>query len=149
MNEEPEIRESDDDDVLSRPQAETRREQAFHAGYSWKGKTFDGLSVSKKMVCDALCYKAGFPPINAAAHSNQWFAPMAKAVVFVCATPWKELRSHWAYGIEFVQEQFMDWVEANVSLSDEREIVRLGERIFLDSTENQAEAVPSGGGSGK
>ncbi len=149
MNEEPEIREADDDDVLSRPQAEIQREAAFNAGYSWKGKTFEGLTVSKRMVCDALCYKAGLPPIKAGFDSRQWFAPMAKAIVFVCATPGKQLRKWWGLGIDVVQEEFMAWVDDNLTLRDESAILDLGERILIDSMENQAEAVPSGGNSGK
>jgi hypothetical protein len=139
------------DDVTSRPaeRAEQEREQAFHAGYSWRGKTFEGLSCSKKMLCDALCYKAGFPPLKAGFDDLQWFAPMSKAIVFVCATPSDRLRKLWSLGIDAVLDAFTTWVDANVRISEEAAIVQLGQQILIDSNKNQAEALPTAGGSGK
>lgn len=140
------------DDVTTRPSediSEKRREEAFHAGYSWRGQTFEGLSCSKKMLCDALCFKAGFPPLKAGFDDLQWFAPMAKAIVFVCATDAKRLRRLWGLGIDAVMDAFTDWVDANVSLRDEQAILELGQQILIDSNENQAEAAPTTGGSGK
>jgi hypothetical protein len=136
-----------DDDVLSRPSetaAEKERSEAFHAGYAWGGKSFEGLSASKKMLCDALCYKAGCPPLNAGFTDLQWFVPMAQAIVFVCATDWKALRRLWGLGIDAVFDAFLEWVDTNVQTGDDDKILDLGQRILIDSRKNQAEAVPSG-----
>ncbi len=150
MNDEYITREAEDD-VTARPaeQAEQEREQAFYAGYSWRGKAFDGLSPFKKMICDALCYKAGFPPLKAGFDDLQWFAPMSHVIVFVCAIPRESLQRMWSLGIEIILKEFSVWVDANVKTTEEAEIVQLGQQLLLDSKKNQAEAIPSAGGSGK
>ena len=123
---------------------EKRREEAFHAGYSWRGQTINGLSSSRKMVCDALCYKAGLPPLNAGFNDLQWFAPMAQALVFVCSLHKDRLKKTWALGIDVVFSQFLEWVDDNVNASETEAIIDLGQRLLIDSRENQAEALPSG-----
>ena len=145
------IREADDD-VTARPAeqvAEKRREEAFNTGYNWKGVTFEGLSCSRKDLWIALCYKAGFPPLKAGFDDLQWFVPLAKALVWVCVQPKKQLRQLRALGIDAVVDEFTDWVDDNVRISDESAILDLGQRILIDSNENQAEAAPSAGGPGK
>lgn len=137
-----------DDDVTSRPaekdEAEKRREEAFNSGYNWKGVEFDGLTCSRKDLWTALCYKAGFPPLKAGFDDLQWFIPPAKALVWVCITPAKQLRRLRAVGIDAVLEAFTEWVDDNVRIKDESEILDLGQRILIDSNENQAEAVSTG-----
>jgi hypothetical protein len=92
----------------------------------------------------ALCYKAGFPPLKAGFDDLQWFLPLSKALVWVCITPSKQLRRLRALGIDSVLEEFTEWVDDNVRIRDEQAILELGQRILIDSNENQAEAVASG-----
>lgn len=144
------IREANDDVTTRKEQAaEKRREEAFNAGYNWKGQEFDGLSCSRKDLWIALCYKAGFPPLKAGFDDLQWFVPLAKALVWVCIQPKKQLRRLRALGIDAVLEEFTEWVDDNVSLRDEAAILDLGQRLLIDANENQAEAAPIAGGSGK
>lgn len=144
------IREADDDVTTRKEQAaEKRREEAFNAGYKWKGVAFEGLTCSRKDLWIALCYKAGFPPLKAGFDDLQWFVPLAKALVWVCATPSRQLRRLRALGIDAVLDEFTEWVDDNVSLRDEAEILDLGQRILIDANENQAEATPSAGNAGK
>lgn len=145
-DDDPIIREADDG-VLTRPAEdpqEQRREEAFNAGYSWKGVAFEGLTCSRKDLWTALCYKAGFPPLKAGFDDLQWFVPLAKALVWVCITPSKQLRRLRAQGIDAVVEEFTDWVDDNVRIKDESAILDLGQRLLIDSNENTAEAVASG-----
>lgn len=141
-----------EDDVTKRPtedKAEKRREDAFNAGYNWRGVTFEGLTCSRKDLWTSLCYKAGFPPISAAFDNLQLFVPLAKALVWACVTPSKELRRLRSLGMDATHEAFIEWADANVRLSDERAILDLGQQILIDANDNQAEAAPSGIGSGK
>lgn len=145
------IREAEDD-VTTRPAedpAEKRREEAFNAGYSWRGVAFDGLTCSRKDLWTALCYKEGFPPLKAGFDDLQWFVPLAKALVYVCSQPAKHLRRLRSLGIDAVAEDFRDWVDANIRINDESAITDLGQRLLIDSNENQAEAVGSGDSLGK
>lgn len=150
-DEEPQIIREADDDVTKRKtqEEEKRREQAFNAGYAWKGETFEGLSCSRKDLWIALCYKAGFPPLKAGFDDLQWFVPQAKALVWVCLVPKKQLRRLRSLGIDAVLEEFTEWVDQNVSMKDETVIIDLGQRLLIDANENQAEAAPSTGGTGK
>lgn len=105
---------------------------------------FEGLTCSRKDLWTALCYKAGFPPLKAGFDDLQWFVPLAKALVWVCITPSKQLRRLRAQGIDAVVEEFTDWVDDNVRIKDESAILDLGQRLLIDSNENTAEAVASG-----
>ena len=146
------IIEAGEDNPFARPgesAAEKRREDAFNAGYNWKGQTFDGLPCSRKDLWTALCYKAGFPPLKAGFDDLQWFVPAAKALVWVCLVPARELRKLRALGMDAVQESFEDWVDENVRINEESKIVELAQQILIDSNENQAEAAPGAGSLGK
>lgn len=150
-DESPIIIEADDENPLTRPgaAAEKRREEAFNAGYNWKGQTFDGLPCSRKDLWTALCYKAGFPPLKAGFDDLQWFTPAAKALIWVCVMHDKPLRRLKALGMDAVQEAFEEWVDDNVRINEENKIVELAQQILIDSNENQAEAAPSAGSLGK
>ena len=140
------IIEAGEDNPFARPgesAAEKRREDAFNAGYVWKGVEFEGISSSRKDLWTSLCHRAGFPSMDACFDDVSLFVPRAKAIVWVCATPSKTLRSLRSNGPDAVLAAFEEWCDKNVSIKDEREILRLGLRIFNDSSENAAEAVPS------
>ena len=123
--------------------AQERREQAFNAIYAWKGKEFEGVSSSKKDLWVSMCHKAGYPPLDACFDDLTLFVPRAKALVWICLTPPKELRTLRANGMDRLIDAFEAWSDANIkSSADDREIMTLGLRIFNDSAENTAEAVP-------
>lgn len=138
------IREADDNVTTRKEQAaEKRRGEAFNAGYSWKGLEFEGISSSRKDLWTSLCHKAGFPNLDACFDDLILFVPRAKALVWVCATPAKTLRSLRSQGIELCLEAFEAWCDAKVAIKDEKDILHLGLRIFNDSSENVAEAAQS------
>lgn len=144
-DEEPQIIREAEDDVTNRKtqEASKRRENAFNAGYEWKGKEFEGISSSRKDMWTSLCHKAGFPSLDACFDDLTLFIPRAKALVWVCATPAKSLRSLRSQGMEACLEAFDTWCDASVSIKEEKDILRLGLQIFNDSSENVAEAAQS------
>jgi hypothetical protein len=138
------IREADDDVTTRKEQAaEKRREDAFNAGYNWKGVEFEGISSSRKDLWTSLCHKAGFPNLDSCFDDLTLFIPRAKALVWVCSTPAKTLRSLRSQGMDACLEAFENWCDSSVAVRDEKEILRLGLRIFNDSSENAAEAAQS------
>ncbi len=132
-----------EDDVTARPaeQAEQRREDAFNSGYVWNGVEFEGLSSSRKDLWTSMCHKAGFPALDACFDDLTLFIPRAKALVWVCVTPSKTLRSLKAHGIDRCVEAFEEWCDKSVCIPEEQAVLRLGLRIFNDSSENAAEAM--------
>jgi hypothetical protein len=123
---------------------EKRREEAFNAVYAWRKKEFEGVSCSRKDLWVSLCHKAGYPPLNDCFDDFSLFAPLAKALVFCCITPTATLRKIRANGMQDLVNACEDWIDANVKISEESEIISLGLRVLNDSTANQSEAVPSG-----
>jgi hypothetical protein len=146
-----EIEDSDFDltKLPTETEADQRREDAFNAVYTWGGREFEGLSCSRKDLWVSLCHKAGYPPLSACFDELTLFVPLAKALIFVCLTPAKQLKKLRAEGIQSLVDACEEWVDENVRLNQETDILQLGLRVFNDASENRAEAVPSGSDKGK
>ena len=127
------------------PTPEERREAAFHATYNWKGKAFEGVSLGKKMVWRCLCQKLGHPKMEDCADDVGAFTPSAFALIFICATDWREVKRLRSLGIDAVVSAFDAWTESNCAVSDEKDGLTLGLQIINDSVANQVEAIASGG----
>jgi hypothetical protein len=128
---------------------EQRRTDAFNAAYEWKGKTFEGVSCSRKDIWVSMCHKSGFPTLDACFDEFSLFAPLSKVLIFVCITPTAQLRKLRAQGIQALIDACDDWIDANIKISEERDAISLGLRILNDSTANQSEVVQTAGAEGK
>jgi len=122
--------------------AEERREAAFDAIYSWKGRAFDGFSSSRKDLWRSVCHAAGYAPLTACFNELSLFHGHAKAAIYICLQDKKRLRELKARGLAAIVSDMEEWVDKNIKPHEETEAFDIGLKVFNDSCENAASAVP-------
>ncbi len=125
------------------------RDAAFNAMYSWRGKEFEGVSSSRKSLWEGLCHYAGYCDTQTAYNEPTLLTAHCKALLYICITPRERLKRLRAVGLPALLEDYEAWVDANIKISEEKDVLDLGIRILNDSVINQAEAVPLDGDTGK
>lgn len=127
------------------PTPEERREAAFHASYNWRGKTFEGLSLGKKMQWHALCRYLGYPSLDECFRDPEGFIPMAHCLIFMCVADWREIKRIRGAGMAALADAYETWLEANSTIAEEQAVVSLAAKIINDSVINKAEVIASAG----
>ena len=140
--------------VLDLPTEEVenkKREDAFNnTGYMWNGQPFTGLTSARKDLWVSLCHKAGFVSLSQCFDDISLFTPLAKAILFVCTVPKKELKRLRAQGMDAMLDAFEEWCDKNVPIRLEADAISVGIQGLNDSSVNQSEVLHSeGSGVGK
>lgn len=140
--------------VLDLPSEEAeskKREDAFaNTGYVWNKEPFTGLTSARKDLWVSICHKAGFVSLSQCFDDVSLFTPLAKAMLFVCIIPKKELKRLRALGMDAMLDAFEDWCDKNVPIRLESDAISIGIQLLNDSSVNQAEILPpEGSGVGK
>lgn len=140
------IREDDGYSLVSQPgeQESEKREEAFNAVYEWNGKVINGISASRKGVWRSLCHRAGFCRLDDCYDDISLFSPHATAIIYLCQIEDAELTVLRAKGVNHLLLAFEKWVDKNIPNHRENDALTLGLRILNHSSQNQAEALPSG-----
>lgn len=138
-------------DLPSEDVESKKREEAFaNTGYVWNKEPFTGLTSARKDLWVSLCHKAGFVSLSQCFDDISLFTPLAKAILFVCTVPKKELKKMRAQGMDTMLDAFEDWCDKNVPIRLESDAVSVGIQVLNDSSVNQSEVLPSeGSGVGK
>lgn len=119
---------------------DARRQAAFDAEFTWRGRKLEPFSISREVLFLQLRVAVGAPPIFAAARDGEGWLPDAMRILWLChhgPDDWGPLRAE----PQRLQEAIERWAEDHIARAERVALWGLTLRIWNASQENAHEPV--------